>query len=372
MNYFETYSSMSIGAGANQLYFDSEEGRKITGLAFFKIAVSGKYTYSLLFSDVLDSTYADGSKGFANLKLGGYKIHRISVGRCKEFPFSSVKDAKPWESLIENETVLTFEGNQEKIVDGPVYTDGKELYFDKGDYIAVKITFSGKKIPYHPESILPIYKKTDTGYEYSVNMPLPLMIGAKRAVRERIGYLGDSITQGIGTEFNAYRHWCALLSEMIGTEYSHYNLGIGYARASDAATDGPWLARAKTCDTVFLCLGTNDVAHDKGGAESIIESLNTIICKLKAANCRIILQTEPPFDRVGERKIVWFETNELIKERLSGKVDLLFDNVPILGLSEEEPERSKYNGHPNAEGCRVWAEALYEATRYLFKGEKND
>ena len=366
--YFEKYSSSTIGAGANQSFFEMNEGEVRTSLAFFKAGVTGRYNYSLLFSDVIDSTFADGSKSRANMRLGGWRIESLKVGRCKSFPFADVKEARIDLLSIEDVRDLTFGGaSSKKLREGEtVFSDPVGLEFLKDEYIAVEISYSGRRIPSHPESMLPLYRRTDSGYEYSVDMPLPLMIGCERAVKGRIGYLGDSITQGIGAGFNTYGHWCARIAEMIGWEYSHYNLGIGYARASDAAADGEWLRRAESCDTVFLCLGTNDVAHDPEGARAIASSLNSIICKLKAANCRIILQTAPPFDREGERKECWFELNDIIKSELSRKVLYTYDNVPVLRLSEELPERAKYGGHPNCAGCEAWAADLYENVKKYF------
>ncbi len=369
MTYFKQFSSNTIGAGANQSFFEMKEGEVRTGLAFFKIAASGKFAYSLLFSDVIDSTYADGSKSRANMTLGGWTIHSLKVGRCRSFPYSEIKKANPDKIPLEGVVTLSFNGKEcVKIAEGEsCSSDPAMLYFEKGDYIAVEITYLGKKVPHHPESMLPLYNKTEYGYEYSTDMPLPLMIGCDREVKGRIGYLGDSITQGIGAGYNTYLHWCARLADMIGDEYSHYNLGIGYARAADAASDGAWLTRAKGCDVVFLCLGTNDVAHDSGGAKSIFNALKSVICKLKLANCSIILQTAPPFDREGDRKETWFELNRIIKEELSEEVDCVFDNVPYLMLSKEFPEKSKYGGHPNSEGCRIWAEALYDNVNSFLK-----
>lgn len=371
MNYFEKYSSNTVGAGANQCFFEPS-GDSECALSFFKITKGGEYGYSLLFSDVIDSTYADGKRSYVNLTLGSWHINSLKVGRCKSFPAISPDKVNVEEVVIEDFVSLTFSGKESVDVPsgGVCSSDEKKLTFEKGDYMAVEICYSGKRIPSHPESMLPVYKKDAEGYKYCTDAPLPLMIGCDRAVKERIGYLGDSITQGIGAGYNTYKHWCAYLADMIGDEYSHYNLGIGYARAKDAAEDGGWLERAKTCDTVYLCLGTNDVAHDAGGARAIAGYLDSIICKLKSANCRIILQTAPPFDRVGERKERWFELNDIIKSELSSKVDLLFDNVPCLRYSEEFPEKSRYGGHPNAEGCLVWAKALYEETKHLFKGEE--
>ena len=362
MNYFKNYSSASVGAGANQTVFFPKDGEVRVGIAFFKIAVSGSYNYSLLFSDVMDSTYADGSVSVANMNAGGYKIHSLSVSRTSGVPTENgVKLYDPEKAVLSDTKVLTFDSHTSvEIKEGEtVSTDPVSLTFEKGEYIAIKMEYSGKRIPCHIESMLPIYNKTAEGWEYSPEMPLPLMIGCDKKFKARIGYLGDSITQGIGAGLNTYEHWCARIAEMIGDEYSHYNLGIGYSRAADAATDGVWLSRAKEMDIVFLCLGTNDVAHDQGGAKSIASSLKTILCKLKDANCRIILQTAPPFDRVGERRERWFMLNDIILNELSSLADITFDNVPPLRFSEEFPEKSKYGGHPNAEGCKVWAEELF-------------
>lgn len=371
LNYFKKFSSNTIGAGANQTFFCPQNDEVRTGLAFFRISAGGRYCYSLLFSDIIDSTFADGSVSVANMRCGGYTIHSLKVGRCSATLGETVDELK---SLCVDDLPIThlvslkFGGEESKTIgEGECcFTDPADLYFDKGEYIAVLICYSGKRIPCHSESMLPLYNKTKSGWEYSVDMPLPLMIGCDRRVKGRIGYLGDSITQGIGAGYNTYKHWCARIADMIGTEYSHYNLGIGYSRAADAAADGAWLQRAKTCDSVFVCLGTNDVAHDNSGAEHIARYVETVIDKLREVGCRVILQTAPPFDREGERREKWFALNKIIKEELSKKVDALFDNIPCLRLSEEFPERAKYGGHPNAAGCEIWADALYERIKDLF------
>ncbi len=367
MDHFNRYSSSTVASGANQSFFEMAIGEIRTGLALFKISQSGKYNYSLLFSDITDSTFAGGEKSRVGMSLGGYIIHSLKVGRCSYFPSGeeNVKNAELEKYGIKDFKTLLFDGNGEKAVNGFVFSDPVSLCFQKGDYMAVEITYSGKRVPYHPESILPLYNKTDNGYVYSTEMPLPIMIGSDREVRGKICYLGDSITQGIGAGFNTYLNWCALLANKIGGNYAHYNIGIGYARASDAAYDGSWLLRAKQCDTVFLCLGTNDIGS--GADENDIKaSLKAIICKLKSSNCRIILQTLPPFCHTGEKGRVWNEVNRIIREELSLLACEVFDIAPLLALSPERPTETKYGGHPNAEGCKIWADALYEKTKNLF------
>ncbi len=54
----------------------------------------------------------------------------------------------------------------------------------------------------------------------------------------------------------------------------------------------------------------------------------------------------------------WKEVNRYIKEELIGYIDFLFDNTPVLCVSDEESHMAKYGDHPNGEGCKIWAKAL--------------
>lgn len=233
------------------------------------------------------------------------------------------------------------------------FTDAFQYEFSKDEYLCFEITFSGCRIPYHEESLLPAYILTDCGWQYSKKLPFPAMIGCDRKVTEKICYLGDSITQGIGAVPNSYKHWTALLSEMIGySDCSFWNLGIGYARADDAATNGAWLYKVKQNDIIFICLGVNDMF--RFSEAQIIHSLNTIVDILHKENKKIILQTVPSFDYDKENTEKWKAVNSYILNTLSLKVDFVFNNVPYLCESIENSNVAKYGGHPNNSGCEVW------------------
>ena len=113
--------------------------------------------------------------------------------------------------------------------------------FEKDEYICLEITFSGKMIPYHEETLLPVFVKDEEKWKYSKFMPFAGMIGCDRNVKIKIAYMGDSITQGIGTKSNSYLHWNAIFSEKFGNDYSYWNLGIRYGKEKDDATEGTWL-----------------------------------------------------------------------------------------------------------------------------------
>ena len=237
-------------------------------------------------------------------------------------------------------------------------SDPVKCTFEKDEYLCLEITFSGKMIPYHEETLLPVFVKESDGWKYSKFMPFAGMIGCDRKVKGKIAYLGDSITQGIGTRPNSYLHWNAILSEKLGSEYSYWNLGIGYGRANDAASDGAWLYKAKQNDIVFVCYGVNDVLR-KQPEEQIKKDLTFIVDTLKKEGKKVILQTIPPFDYQGEDIDKWERINSYILTELKNKVDFVFDNIKYLG-KKENPEETLYGDHPNETGCDIWANALFE------------
>ena len=80
----------------------------------------------------------------------------------------------------------------------------------------------------------------------------------------------------------------------------------------------------------------------------------------RKAGKRIIVQTVPPFDYDSEKTKIWERVNTYIRQELSEKADHIFDVVSVLAKSPEEPQNAKFGGHPDAAGCRLWAQALYE------------
>ena len=99
--------------------------------------------------------------------------------------------------------------------------------------------------------------------------------------------------------------------------------------------------------------------------EQIKADLAYIAAQLKKAGKRVILQTIPPFNYVGENIDKWNRINRYIQSELKDRVDAVFDNVPYLG-EHGHSHIAKFGGHPNAEGCAVWAEALFEELKQMF------
>ena len=354
MNYFDRFVSNTLAGSANQSFFYGDCEKVTTGRVFYKLYKGGKFNYSLLFTNIIDSTFQDGLHSHRNLVCDEWEMVSLKVG--------VTKDATP--ENCESLTDVTFDGKKSKsVMPGEFFaTDEFEISAEKGDYLCVEIDFKGKMIPYHYEINIPTFIKNSDGWVRSAKMPVSSMVGCERNPKLKVGFLGDSITQGIGTEMGSYDHWNARLADMIGADYSYWNLGIGFARANDAATDGAWLFKAKQMDAVAVCFGVNDILHAHS-AEQVKEDLKIIVNKLHDAGCRVLVQTVPPFDMNEEEEKTRMEVSRFILNEL--KADAVFDNNPILA----DKNRAIYGGHPDAEGCRKWAEALCPVMKEFLFGK---
>ncbi len=266
---------------------------------------------------------------------------------------------------------ITFNGEKEKSVNPGEFfcTDIMRLAPQSGEYIYLEIAFSGNKIPYHEESIITSFVLKDGKWKSSKFHPFASMIGCDRGVKGRIAFLGDSITQGIGTEFNSYAHWNSIFADNIGTDYAYWNLGLGFGRAEDAASNGAWLFKAKQNDIIIVCYGVNDILM--GYTEDEIKhSLNVIVNKLKDNGRKVIIQTIPPFNYEGEKIDMWKHLNNYIKDEISKKTEFVFDCTKLLGKSDMAPHIAQYGGHPNANGCKIWGDALSEMFKRYYTSDK--
>jgi len=351
VKWFDSFSSNTLGGTGNQLYFGTD-GKVQTGCVYYKIFAGGTYRYSLLFSNIIESTYKEAYHSHSNLVCDEWEIFSAEVGVCKE---TSCEIAGEVETFIP----VTFDGNREKTVKPGEFftTDPVEVTAEKGDYLCLKITFCGNMIPYHLESVLPTFVWTDGKWTPDKRLPVPGMVGCDRKVSARIGFLGDSITQGVGTPPNSYAHWCALVGEEIGEQYSFWNLGIGYGRGQDAATDGAWLFKARQMDAVVVAFGSNDIGRGRT-LEQMKQDMAAIVDKLHDAGIKVFLISVPPYDWTGVYFDRWKGINDYIVQELSQKAEGFLDIAPLLVDAEKGEGKCKYGTHPNADGCRVWADAM--------------
>ena len=88
-NYFKAYVSNTLAGSGNQSYFVSDNTIQ-TGRVFYKVFAGGKYNYSFMFTNVIDSTYADGAHSKANLRCKEWTIKSLNAKRTIIFALKSV------------------------------------------------------------------------------------------------------------------------------------------------------------------------------------------------------------------------------------------------------------------------------------------
>ena len=352
MKWFDTFVSNTLGGTGNQLFHRYGDARIRRGRVYYKIFAGGKFRYSLLFSNIIDSTYKVEYGSIRNYVCDEWEILDAAVGVCKT---TTAEIAGEVGSFVP----LTFGGSRRKYVaPGEFFTsDPVELAPERGDYLCVEVEFRGETIPYHLESIVPTFVRENGEWIPDKRVPVPGMVGCDRHVKARIGYFGDSITQGIGTPPNAYTHWCALAARALGEDFSHWNLGIGYGRGQDAASDGAWMFKARHVDAAVVTFGSNDVGRGRS-VEEMKRDFTRLVDLLHDAGVGVFLQTLPPFDWKDDFYDRWRAINDFLRNELAGKTEDFLDVAPLLTDETRGPGMSKYGKHPDEAGCRVWADAL--------------
>ena len=359
--FYARFSSATVAGGANQFFFSAPQ--EIRTVAFYRINYHEKANYSLLFTSVIDSTFAEWSKSHAGDLCGNFEVSELSL---------AVTDREGEQAVERVRRPLTVYGKTAiSVAPGESFvTDPVALAVAPGEYLAISMTVKGDRIPCHPENLIPTYHITDNGLVPSKKVYLPSMVGADFPAALRIGFIGDSITQGIGCPQDSDLHYPAVCAKKLADRcdfpLSFWNLGIGYGNGADFATDGSWAEKAKHCDIVTVCYGVNDIFRVPDKTEIHLAVFRKIMKILKDARCRIVLQAIPPFDFQPELEKTRCQINEqLMSGSLSG-ADLLFDETQYLS-SSDDPGIAVYGGHPDPAGCAVWGEKLTDVMLPLIR-----
>ncbi|MBP3336715.1 MAG: SGNH/GDSL hydrolase family protein [Ruminiclostridium sp.] len=360
---FTTYVSNTVVSTGNNFYIEKAEN--ITYRAYLPVEQYGELEYKFFFTNMVDSTYAKGKDAFVGKDGGAYTVSNAVIA----------DGGTSTEDEITNRTPVTFGGKITKEVasDESYWSDPVTMNIPEGHYMVWEWTVSGEGIPCNKMASLTSTASSADGetFEFCDEIPLPQLIGAKRDVKHTVAAIGDSITQGCQTEQMKYEFWASKISTQLGSDVSFFNCGLGWARASDAASNENWLSRVSQYDTVIVAFGTNDIVSGKYGgkkstAEEIEEYLDAIVSYLTEKGCDVILFNAPPQD--------FKETNEGIRTALNEKIPSIaekygakFFDFSALLSTEDEPAKAVYGGHPNGEGGTVVADAFVKQFGSLFE-----
>lgn len=360
---FTTYVSNTVVSTGNNFYIEKAEN--ITYRAYLPVEEYGELEYKFFFTNTVDSTYTKGKIAFVGKSGGSYTISNATVA----------DGGTGVEDKITNRTPITFGGKETKEVtaDESYWSDPVTMNIPEGHYMVWEWTVSGEGIPCNKMSSLTSTASSADGetFEFCDEIPLPQIIGAKRDVKHTVAAIGDIITQGCQTEQMKYEFWASKISTQLGSDVAFFNCGLGWARASDAASNENWLSRVSQYDTVIVAFGTNDIVSGKYGgkkssAEEIDEYLDAIVSYLTEKGCDAILFNAPPQD--------FKKTNEGIRTALNEKIPAIaekygakFFDFSALLSTEDEPGKAVYGGHPNGEGGTVVADAFVKQFGSLFE-----
>ena len=348
---FKKYRSNTRVSTSNNFSVTLDEEKMITGRIYYKVIKSGKYHYKFLFSNISDSTYDTGRVSRANLPAGEYEVISAYAGDSADTDNSKV--------LTDNLKPITFDSCIGKHVSsGEVFwSDEAELDIKENHYLVFEWTIRGKHFAFTPDKIAPSFVKWhDCDFFPDCTFPQPQLVGCDAEFEKNILFLGDSITMGLGTSVDGYNFWAARIAKALGDNYSMWNIGLGFARAQDAASDGIWLEKARQYDTAVVCLGVNDILQGRT-ADEIKHDLTVTVDLLKAAGIAVCLFTVPAFNWVGEHRKIWDDVNRYITDVLIHHTDYWFDMATASANPDNRyGSRDPIDGHPTDAVCEYIAQ----------------
>lgn len=304
------------------------------------------------YSNTVDSTWNDGSESYGNMPGGSFDIVSaafVSGDTCVPVTFngqpgrhvaprdvfrSDVCIAESTDGYIDFRWCLRA-GEAAAIV--PATPDSQALcWYADGDVSRAEADAFRSALELEPGNLC----------------AMPDLFECEGEALPRMVFIGDSITQGCGTRIDMYESWAARIADALANKYAALNIGLGYARISDAARDGAWLARAKTGDIVNVCLGVNDILQGDGDSAACIERIRSIVTALKSAQkpIRVVLFTIPPFDYEGANIAKWRAINAAISGEGHLGADYVFDMARVLSIGGEHEYKAKYGPHPDGVG----------------------
>lgn len=361
---FEIYQSNSITPTASN-YALKSNGAAVTKTfrGIFKIQEYGTLEYKFHFSNNVNSTFSNGSYSYRNMPTESYKVLSAKVGTTTN------ADGK---GTISGVKTLTFDGQKTRDVAGgeEFWSDALNVNVPEGSWLVFEWTVQYTVIAAtNSENYAATFLDCTSGTPTLTDAaPMPILVGAKRGNSLRLGFIGDSITMGIVTGApRAYEGWAAKIAAGLGNSVSAWNLGLGYARANDAANSQAWVDKAKQNDVVVICFGVNDINSGPYGisgqrtAGQIRDDIKKIAAEISDAGAEVIIFSTPPYTYGNAAKIaVWQELTVLLKNLAAEKGYKFFDFASYLWKADDHTQPA-YGGHPNATGCTVVADAFLKS-----------
>lgn len=367
-------SAIVTSSAANQIMV-SDQPFTHTYRTYVKPREYGNLKLKFWHNNSIDSTWDVGQVTRASEPGGEWTIESCYIADGGLQPDGTV--------VVGSSVPFTFNGETTKqVIAGEKFcSDEAIIQLPEDHYLAFTWTIStkngGRAFSYNVEGMLVTgydgaghlaSEESAVGFKISENMLVfPSFLGYEKEVDKQVVFLGDSITQGVRTKQDAYEYWAARIAEAWGSRIGVWNIGSGWGRAYDVATNGAWLDKAKQAEELIICLGVNDIDIGQRSAEQLLKDLTYIVSEVKAHNSdtNIIMFTVPTFNFREEREPVWREVNKQILQNPPVGVDYVFDIAKILSqpaphdnLLKPEYMSNEFDPHPNGVAGKAIADAF--------------
>jgi lysophospholipase L1-like esterase len=361
---FDTFwSGTTLGIPGNELLMAAAPTTS-TYRTYVKPRVTGTWRWAFYMSNATDSTFGPGAP-HPNMPGGSWRIEAAYFADAGPAPGSAGA------VVAGTQVSVTFAGNPSRTVDPGerFWSDPVEIDVPDGHLLAftwaVSSLAAGPVLPFTSAPFVTSYQaigqnipaqESSAGFNASTDpLVAPPLFAYDRPVQSRLCFLGDSITQGIGSTRDSYGFWVADIADGLGPDAGVWNLGSGWARAADAASDGYWLAKTDRCTEVAVILGVNDILNSMRTSDQLLGDLGTIMGTIKARHpsTRVILFTVPTFNLTGQAYTTWAAVNDAIRTAPPAGADLVFDIAAV--QSQPAPNDGKVkpeymtggDAHPN-------------------------
>ncbi|MDE5983850.1 MAG: hypothetical protein K2H13_01170 [Eubacterium sp.] len=188
----------------------------------------------------------------------------------------------------------------------------------------------------------------------------------------KIACVGDSITFGC-----TVRNWCknnypSVLSDLLGKNYCVNNFGYTNRTAIKSA-DYPYTNEKLyqqsldyKPDIVVIMLGSNDSKENNWDKDKFVNDYCEIIesyLKLESKPKVYVLVPTPLFEING--KVMWQLRKDIVDNEICPAVKQIANKmgiqyVDMYSLFENKKELFSDGVHPNAKGCKMFAQKIYE------------
>lgn len=355
-------SNIPLSFSAN-FYYWLLKGQKRTFRTYVKPTVAGTFAWRFEYHNQVDSTWDDGSISRADMPGGHFSILSAAVAACDErqnilsmhtatFDGRETLDVHPCDQIISDPVTLTVaEGGYVMFSWCLMSMEEKAILPGTPDSRALCYIAETEETTSPLSALRMVEEDSD---ETSV---LPNVWLADRLIDRTCAFIGDSITQGCQTGLNMYEQWAARIIRGLPTNVASLNVGLGYARAEDAARGGTWLKKLKGIDVVNVCLGVNDIfqmTSQNDHADELTRNLESAVRRIKenTPHCRVVLFTVPPFSMPENEETVRERVNARIRETGLG-ADAVFD-MEILAVPGTRGT-ARFGEHPDGVGGAVAA-----------------